>query len=733
MNSNRLFTDLLVQLHRNLLKGEEMNKPKEQQRIYSGTHGVRRGRLLLWPIAFVALAGLAFLGPSATAQVMVQNTPSFVAGGAKNLGPEDPAKTMEISIWLQPHNRAELDALAESLYDKTSPAYGKFLTHREFAARFAPSAAEAKTVQQFFTSHSLKVVSVGPGNFYVRASGTVAQVQDAFRVQLNNYQVKDKVIRANDRDPVVEGPAGSVARFVSGLDTGRFQHPLDTRPNNLNVRSPDSLTAVSSVSTENTVTNPPGFFTNDCLPGLEKESISNGSFPIGTYSGNKLGSNTATGPGCGYTPSEIQTAYGLTSVYAKGFDGAGQTIGIIDWCGTPTILQDANGFSKQFELPALVLGQNFNIIYTPTPSYCITTGDVEINLDVEWAHAIAPGANINLIVPPSATFQDIDEAEYIAIVSGLANVISGSYGSQEIETSSSEMENGNLINEIAAIFGVSANFSSGDAGDYSSAGSFPVTVSYPANTPYATAVGGTSLVLNANNSIREQMGWGTDFTSLASEGTILDPLSSYFVYGSGGGPSTCVAQGAVDPQTGYPTCLAGFPKPAYQAELPGNVRQIPDISWLADPFTGGVIYITIPGVYGAQFTTVGGTSLACPMFSALWAIANQEAGRELGQAAPYLYTMPESTIKDIAPKSSPNNVTASIRYQTSTKNYTAAQVAGVSVPFISAIWDYPYVKDTVVAVTFGTDSSLTVKTGWDNVTGLGVPNAGAFADYFLGK
>jgi len=96
------------------------------------------------------------------------------------------------------------------------------------------------------------------------------------------------------------------------------------------------------------------------------------------------------------------TAYNLTGLYAEGFDGSGQTIAIIDWCGSLTITDDANAFSAQFGLPQLT-SSNFNIIYTPTQSLCQATDQVEINIDVEWAHAIAPGANINLIVPPSAS------------------------------------------------------------------------------------------------------------------------------------------------------------------------------------------------------------------------------------------------------------------------------------------------------------------------------------------
>ncbi len=97
----------------------------------------------------------------------------------------------------------------------------------------------------------------------------------------------------------------------------------------------------------------------------------------------------------------IQAAYNLT-VYAEGFDGTGQTIGIIDWCGSPTIQNDANAFSAQFGLPALT-SSNFAITYIPSPSTCDAPIRVEINIDVEWAHAVAPGANINLIVPPSAS------------------------------------------------------------------------------------------------------------------------------------------------------------------------------------------------------------------------------------------------------------------------------------------------------------------------------------------
>src|SRR5271156_5864890 len=163
---------------------------------------------------------------------VTNNTPSYVST-AKNLGAESSATLMEVTIWLQLHNRSEFDALTQSLYDRTSPNYHHWLKASDIAARFAPTAQEAKTVEEFIAAHHLTVVKMGPINFYVRARGTVADVQKAFQVQLNNYQVGGKTIRANASDPYVEGAAGALVRAVSGLDNAQFEHTLVTQPTSL--------------------------------------------------------------------------------------------------------------------------------------------------------------------------------------------------------------------------------------------------------------------------------------------------------------------------------------------------------------------------------------------------------------------------------------------------------------------------------------------------------------------
>lgn len=412
---------------------------------------------------FVVVAMSCSLSSAGTSdgKVVVRNTPSYVAT-AKNFGAEDPAKVMEVTIWLQLHNRSQFDALTRSLYDSTSPNYRHWLRSKDLAA-FAPTEQEAETVQQFLTNHSLKVLKTGPSNFYVRAQGTVGDVEKAFQVQLNNYQVHGKTIRANASDPYIEGAAGALARAVSGLDTDGFEQPYIIRSTSLG--GTDAVRVKKPATASNAE-----FFPSQCFTGTEKEKFTNGNngaLPIGTYTGNKINLASQTTLGCAYTPPVIQNAYHLTGLYQERdqYEGTDQTIAIIDWCGTPTILSDVNAFSAQFGLPALIPysqhQQPFLEITYTAPNTCESWDNTEINLDVEWSHAVAPEANINLVVPPSNSFQDVDEAEFLVVHDALGTVLSGSYGTPESAVSTAELETENLIAEIGAAEGISTNYATG--------------------------------------------------------------------------------------------------------------------------------------------------------------------------------------------------------------------------------------------------------------------------------
>jgi subtilase family serine protease len=647
-------------------------------------------------------------------QSMHGNMPHF-ASSAMVLGREDADTVIEISAWLQPHNQADLDALAQKLYDPDSPSYRHWLTPDELASRFAPTSAEAKTVLSYLESKGLKLVRMGPNNFYVRVSGTVRNVEAACRLNLNQYQLGARIVRANDSEPYLGQEVAPLIRHISGLDSVEYASSAVSGP-----AAPEGVGALSQpvVPEANII---PGFFTSDCFTGFRIANFTtNGTYPLAYYHGNNY---DPVQPGCGYTPAEIQTAYGLNTLYQRGFDGTGQTIVVIALCGSPTITADANAFSAMFGLPPLTAA-NFRILHS-APSTCAQPFNSNVNTPVEWSHAIAPGADIDLLIAPSNATQDVDQALLYAINNHLGDVICGTYGLPEAFVSDAELVMQDQILEMAAVSGISANFPTGDQGDgddgFSTGGP---TVDTPASAPYATAVGGITLALKSDNSIAWQTGWGTKEGVLRLGGVLQYPVAMVPLGASGGGTSLT------------------FAKPPFQHALPGKLRLVPDVSWVADYFTAGVIAITHSGQFPPiEYMPTGGTGMAVAMFSGLWAIANQAAKTPLGQAAPYLYAgyngaLPAASVTDIVPYSDGANVTGDFRASaSSTTVYHSWTLAGVSqdTVFYSAFYDFFGEEDTTYLLVFGLDSTLTLTKGWDNVTGVGVPNPPAMINAIIEK
>ena len=333
---------------------------------------------------------------------------------------------------------------------------------------------------------------------------------------------------------------------------------------------------------------------------------------------------------------------------------------------------------------------------------------------------MAPGASIALVLGADNSFTNLDIANLFAIENLLGNVISNSFGISEIalvEFFPSELVVENSISELAAALGMNQDISTGDDGDFLAVdnadfGINAVSVEAGASSPFATAVGGTSTFLNKGHTIKLQTGWGENFTRIANptpNPPTVPPINFGFSGGGGGGTSVF------------------FAKPPYQSGLPGTGRLLPDISMNADPETGVEIIVTLDQIPGdPQFVEVfGGTSLSCPMFSGVWAIANQVAGVPLGQAAPYLYSLTGSAITDVLDVTSIHNVVGVISNPPNPQVYESADdLAGPldgTTNYISALFQSPASTRWDV-FTFGTDTSLTTGAGWDNVTGLGTPN-----------
>jgi subtilase family serine protease len=275
--------------------------------------------------------------------------------------------------------------------------------------------------------------------------------------------------------------------------------------------------------------------------------------------------------------------------------GQGQTIVIVDAFDSPTIFNDLTVFSQEFGLP-VPTAQTFEKVYaTGVQPSSSTDWNQEIALDCEWSHAIAPDAKIILVEAATNSTNDLYNAVNVAgnLAANTAaggGVVSMSFGADEPTggTSASPVL-GAQEYELDRIFEsyptVSFCAASGDTfGE----------LSYPATSPYVTAVGGTEL-------------------TLSSDGSRVLPAETVWhvgTEGSGGGTS------AVEPAPVYQQSVLGLAATAF--------REVPDVSFLADPDTGVATYTTSPDLAGdIGWAEVGGTSLACPMFAATVALANQ--------------------------------------------------------------------------------------------------------------
>jgi subtilase family serine protease len=334
-----------------------------------------------------------------------------------------------------------------------------------------------------------------------------------------------------------------------------------------------------------------------------------------------------------YSPNQLEKAYDLGPLYAKGYNGAGKTIVIVDSFGSTTVRHDLDVFDQAFGLPA---PPSFKIIQ---PAGAVPHPNAgwagETDLDVEYSHAIAPGANILLVETPTSEnegttgFPQIVDAENYVINHHLGDVISQSFGATE-ETFPSRQSLLNLRSAYinAAKHNVTVLTASGDSGA-ADVGFFainyklhPVT-SWPDSDPLVTGVGGTQLNLNAagNHTAPDDV-WNDTYNVPTQE----------FIFGDAG-----------------PNPLAGgggksifFSRPSYQngvASVVGNQRGVPDISMSGACNGGAIYYQSFHGGGPAGFYVVCGTSESSPLFSGIVAIADQYAGHDLGLLNPALYAM----------------------------------------------------------------------------------------------
>jgi subtilase family serine protease len=608
--------------------------------------------------AAALLVGLAASQASSSDRTTLHGSAPSWANSHNQAGNADPAGPVGFRVYLG--WKAGAEAAAKAVSDPHSSSYGDYLTPQQFRQSFAPSQAQVAAVQSWLRSQGFTIDYTPQNNHYVAAEGTVAQANVAFATTLRLYNVRGKTLRSPDGDVSIPNSLASVVTGVLGLDeSDTFVRPDDRQP-----QAPPS----------------PGFRNAPPLSAFWAELQSPYAFPAGF---NDVQLPSAPWSVRGHTPAQIKGAYGITGPY----DGAGQTVAIIDAYASPTIFQDVNQWSTNRGLPTMSSSQFTQVVAPGTfhrpqnPAQDPQGWYGEETLDVEAVHGMAPAAKIVYVGAPN-NYQDLDAAMNHVVDRHLAQIVTNSYG-----FSTTELLPPGYVKPFedtliqAAAEGIGVYFSSGDNGDESSTFGFPTT-DWPASSPWVTAVGGTSLGVTQQNTRAVETGWGT--STYSCNQTTHACTRSGWLYGSGGGVSVV------------------FPKPWYQSSLNISGRGVPDVAAVGDPNTGYLVGQTQTFPEGVMYDEyrLGGTSLSSPLFAGLMALADQKAGAPHGFANPAFYANP-GQFTDVL----------SVKTAVARRNFVNGVDATDGTADVLRTFD-----------DYSGSTSQHTGPGWDNVTGLGVPH-----------
>jgi subtilase family serine protease len=395
----------------------------------------------------------------------------------------------------------------------------------------------------------------------------------------------------------------------------------------------------------------------------------------------------------------MRHAYGVDSLIAAGFDGTGHTIVIVDAFQNPNLVNQVAFYNAFYGLPATNLTQ-----IAPDGLTAFDPSDPnmrgwanEISLDVEWAHNIAPGANIVLVLAKSNQDSDIVSAIKYAVDNNLGDVISMSFGEAETCVGAPGPD---LISTYHAAFveatqkGITLFASSGDQGASQptcDGNSWMKSASYPASDPLVTGVGGTELraadycltVLGCDPSTHPLP--GTYLSEIVwNEGPLGDFSNRFAATEATGGGFSVI-----------------FGEPPYQQGTNGlqggHQRAVPDIAYNGAILHGVLTYLDFPG-QSVGFFRFGGTSCGSPQWSAITAIMDQKAGGRLGFLNKAIYNIGKHSNQ-----SSFHDITSG--------NNSALEFDSMNNP---------------VLIT-----GFSASTGWDATTGFGSPISTTVVDALI--
>lgn len=541
--------------------------------------------------------------------------PAYAPGpSTREVGPLASNTPLDVAVALGSKDPAGFAALTDLLYTPGSPEFHHYLAAAAVAERFgAPPSTYASAVR-YFESFGL-TVTTSPDQLLLFVNGSSALLGRAFHTSFDEFSEGD--LEFYDHASPASLPSQLETSGVLGL------------ANNTELR-PATL-------------------------------ASGGGFTALT----PLASCSASEP---LTPCQVQTAYNSTGLLSGGTTGSGITIGVVDNYDSAEpqsqLALDLSDFDAEFGLGSPPL----NFVYpVPTSVDLNTTPSsqwgVEEALDLQWSHAMAPGASIDMTFAPNPSVGLYEAVDWL-VAHQSVNIITMSWGEPDVGVfnaystpcnsacnASTDGSYGILgpVLSAAASEGITVFAASGDCG--AADGTSGVATNYPASDPSVTGVGGTDLMVTPSGAYDSETAWSGNSTGAGSPGCTNQG-------GSGGG-------------------YAPFPKPWWQAgegvSASISHRGVPDVS--ADAANPVVVY------YHTTAISVGGTSLSSPLWAGFTALADQLGHTSLGSLNPQLYSLLRSS------------------------SY----------------------REVIHDITSGNNGAYSAVPGWDPVTGIGSPNVGRLA------
>ena len=514
--------------------------------------------------------------------------------------------TLMLRFSRTPAQQAALDQLLIDQQNPSSPRYHQWLTPEQFGAQFGLSSDDLAKVSNWLTTQGFTVTGVARSSTFITFRGTVAQAQRAFHTSIHSLNLNGEQRFANTTDIALPPSIAGVVSAVSGLDNFRLKTQAKVHTASPNVLNPQYTSSVS-----------------------QQHFIAPGDFNT-IYNVTPLLTNSIDGSGYSIA---IMGQVDLSTADVSAFRKAS---GLTDYCFvTPTSNPCSGSTLPIFATKVYGTDPGAATSSTSTPS----TGDLaEAQLDVEWAGAVAPKANIIFVNSKNVLYTSMLNA----IDDKLAPIISISYGLCEPATTISDLDSFNQYFQQANAEGITIVGPSGDSGatecDYNTTTATQgFAVGFPASSPFVTSMGGTMFNEGAATGATEY--WNGSDSTGANSGSATKYIpetvwneSGSNGLGAGGGGSS-----------------AFFSKPYWQV-TPGvtndYARDVPDVSLNSASGHDGYLFCVQGSCTNGyrnssgNLSVVGGTSVAAPAFAGILALIeqkNQLSG--IGNANPVLYAL----------------------------------------------------------------------------------------------